>query len=143
MSSDDYGRATDIPPLRGTRLSPGRSIDRGELFALFRHCAEDDKKLRGVRDAAIMSLLYVCGMRRTEITELRVSDYDSDTLGVRVRGKGSKERMNYAEGGANSANNRATPVWSRGWQKTRYGDGHVLGVESQPTGKPYPGSSIQ
>lgn len=106
MSSDDYGRAADVPPVRGTRLSPGRSIDRGELFALFRHCAEDDKKLRGIRDAAILSLLYVCGMRRTELTELMVSDYDPDTLEVRVRGKGSKERMNYAEGGADRILNR-------------------------------------
>lgn len=48
-----------------------------------------------------------------------------------------------AEPRANSAKNSATLVWSRGWQKTRYGDGHVLGVESQPTGNPYPERPIQ
>ena len=29
MSADDYGRARDVPPVRGSRLPPGRSFDRG------------------------------------------------------------------------------------------------------------------
>lgn len=109
MGADDLGRALNIKQVRGTRLPPGRSIAHGELYALFRICAEDEKRARGARDAAILALLYVCGLRRAEVVALKVSDYDPDALTVRVRGKGSKERVNYAEGGAN----RLLDAWLR------------------------------
>jgi integrase len=105
MSADDHQRAADVPPVRGSRLPPGRSLERGELYDLFRACYEDHKKARGARDAAIFALLYVCGLRRSEVVDLDLSDYDPDGLGVRVRGKGDKERMVYAEGGADRAVN--------------------------------------
>lgn len=107
MSAEDYGRAADVPPVRGSRLPPGRSIERGELYDLFRICYEDDKRARGARDAAMLALLYVCGLRRSEVVSLDLADYDPDTLEVRVRGKGNKERLNYAEGGAD----RAIDLW--------------------------------
>ncbi len=106
-TADDYHRAADVPPVRGSRLPPGRSIDRGELYALFRVCYEDGKRARGARDAAMLALLYVCGLRRSEAVALDLSDYDPRTLEVRVRGKGNKERINYAEGGAD----RAVNLW--------------------------------
>lgn len=105
MSADDHQRAADVPPVRGSRLPPGRSIERGELYSLFRVCCMDLKKARGARDAAIFALLYVCGLRRSEVVALDLSHYDPDSLEVRVRGKGNKERMVYAEGGADRAVN--------------------------------------
>ena len=51
----------------------------------------------------IFALLYVCGLRRSEVVSLDLSDYDTETLEVRVRGKGNKERMVYAEGGDDRA----------------------------------------
>ncbi len=105
MSAEDHARAADVPPVRGSRLPPGRSIERGELYDLFRVCYEDGKKARGARDAAMLALLYVCGLRRSEAVSLDLADYDPDTLEVRVRGKGNKERLNYAEGGADRAIN--------------------------------------
>jgi site-specific recombinase XerC len=105
MSAEDYGRATDVPPVRGSRLPPGRYIERGELYDRFRVCYEDGKKVRGARDAAMPALLYVCGLRRNEVVSLNLADYNPDTLEVRVRGKGNEERLNYAEGGADRAIN--------------------------------------
>lgn len=105
MNADDLQRACDVPPVRGSRLPPGRAIDRGELYDLFRVCYTDGKKARGARDAAIFALLYVCGLRRSEVVCLKLSDYDPETLEVKVRGKGNKERMVYAEGGADRAIN--------------------------------------
>ena len=35
MTADEGDRASDVAPVRGTRLPPGRSIPRGELNALF------------------------------------------------------------------------------------------------------------
>ncbi|WP_273847307.1 tyrosine-type recombinase/integrase [Rubrobacter calidifluminis] len=100
ISADELQRAIDVPPVRGRRLPPGRAIERGELYALFRVCYTDNKKARGARDAALFALLYVCGLRRSEAVALDLSDYDPETLEVRVRGKGNKERLVYAEGGA-------------------------------------------
>ncbi len=48
----------------------------------------------------MLALLYVGGLRRTELAGLRLSDYDPEARTVRVRGKGNKERQVYAEGGA-------------------------------------------
>ncbi len=104
MTADERDRASDVAPVRGTRLPPGRSIPRGELSALFAVCAreaEDPKmRARGIRDAAMLALLYVGGLRRTELASLRLGDYEPETGTLRVRGKGNKERPVYAEGGA-------------------------------------------
>jgi site-specific recombinase XerD len=104
MTADERDRASDLEPVRGTRLPPGRSIPRGELRSLFEVCAQEANdprmRARGVRDAAMLALLYVGGLRRTELSSLKLSDYDSETKTVRIRGKGNKERQVYAEGGA-------------------------------------------
>jgi site-specific recombinase XerD len=104
MSADERDRASEVEPVRGTRLPPGRSIPRGELRSLFEACAgeaQDPKmRARGVRDAAMLALLYVGGLRRTELAGLKLSDYDPETKTLRIRGKGNKERQVYAEGGA-------------------------------------------
>lgn len=47
----------------------------------------------GVRDRAIVEMLYSTGMRRGELVGLRVYDVDLDKEVVRVCGKGQKERM--------------------------------------------------
>jgi site-specific recombinase XerD len=104
MTADERDRASDMEPVRGTRLPPGRSIPRGELRSLFEVCAQEANdprmRARGVRDAAMLALLYVGGLRRTELASLRLSDYDPEDKAVRIRGKGNKERQVYAEGGA-------------------------------------------
>jgi site-specific recombinase XerD len=104
MSAEERDRASDVEPVRGTRLPPGRSIPRGELRSLFEACAQEANnprmRDRGVRDAAMLALLYVGGLRRTELVGLKISDYDTETRTGRIRGKGNKERQVYAEGGA-------------------------------------------
>ena len=39
MTADERDRASDVEPVRGKRLPPGRSIPRGELRSLFEVCA--------------------------------------------------------------------------------------------------------
>ncbi len=46
-----------------------------------------------VRDQAILSLLYYCGLRASELVSLTVQDVDIRNRIVRVMGKGSKERL--------------------------------------------------
>ncbi len=47
----------------------------------------------GVRDRAILELLYNTGMRRSELVSMKVSDIDFGSYRVKVLGKGNKERL--------------------------------------------------
>ena len=46
-----------------------------------------------LRDAAVMEMIYSCGLRVSELCGLRVEDIDWSEKLVRVRGKGKKERL--------------------------------------------------
>ncbi len=46
----------------------------------------------GLRDRAILELMYACGLRVTEAAELKFSDIDVDTGILTCKGKGSKTR---------------------------------------------------
>jgi len=62
-----------------------------EVFALL-DAAGDDGAL-GVRDRAILELLYASGLRVSELVGLNVEDVDLKSQTVRVMGKGRKERI--------------------------------------------------
>jgi integrase/recombinase XerD len=47
----------------------------------------------GLRDRAILELMYACGLRASEAVSLDLSDVDLEEGVLRARGKGSKERL--------------------------------------------------
>jgi integrase/recombinase XerD len=55
--------------------------------------APDLSKPTGVRDRAMLELLYATGVRVTELCELHLSDLNSELGVVRVTGKGHKQRL--------------------------------------------------
>jgi integrase/recombinase XerD len=75
----------------------------------------DLSKARGLRDHAMILVMYAAGLRVTELVELQLDDVDLTRGFVRVRGKGEKERViplslpaiqaleNYVTGGARAS----------------------------------------
>jgi len=55
--------------------------------------APDSKSVLGLRDRALLELLYGSGIRVSEATKLNTTDLDLEEGEVRVFGKGSKERI--------------------------------------------------
>jgi len=55
--------------------------------------AIDLSKPEGARNRAILEVLYGCGLRVSELTELRLSNLYLDIEFIKVVGKGSKERL--------------------------------------------------
>lgn len=126
MSADEYGRAADLPAVRGQTLPAGREIAQDELGALLQACAADHTPA-GVRDAALIGLLYTAGLRREEAASLEVGHYEVATGQLVVRGKGRKERTTYVLGTAATA--LAT------WLAVRGGDAGALFCPITKTGK--------
>ena len=76
-------------PARGERLPDVLSIE--EIDALI--AAVDLSKDEGQRDRAILETLYSCGLRVSELCQLKISDLFLDEGFIRVHGKGKKERL--------------------------------------------------
>jgi integrase/recombinase XerD len=51
------------------------------------------KEIRGLRDRAILELMYATGLRVSEASHLKVSDINLDLGFIKCKGKGSKERI--------------------------------------------------
>lgn len=62
-----------------------------EMEELFKTVAKDSKK--GLRDRVILELLYATGIRVSELVNIKLSDIDMSLPGVKVLGKGNKERF--------------------------------------------------
>lgn len=91
MSADEYQKAASIERVIGETVPAGRSIPSGELVALLNTCEPD---AAGIRDAAIIAILYACGLRRAELVNLDLAHYERTPDGGRllVHGKRNKQR---------------------------------------------------
>jgi site-specific recombinase XerD len=100
ISADDYLRITHVraPKGRGKRNEAGRCLDEDEVNALFLAC--QDGTPSGVRDQAILAILFGTGFRREEVSILFVSDYDKEHREITVIVKGNKERTAHLPQGA-------------------------------------------
>jgi site-specific recombinase XerD len=94
MSQDDYSRATDIASIRAEDEPRGRALTQDEIRKLFEICAEDSS-IAGIRDPALLAILYGLGLRRSEVVALEIADYDAHNGTLAIHGKGDKPRVGY------------------------------------------------
>jgi integrase/recombinase XerD len=87
IASRDVGALLDSP--RPGSYLPD-VLDPDEVARILDAPPADDA--RGIRDAAILELLYACGLRVSELTGLDLDRLDLPNLQVRVIGKGNRER---------------------------------------------------
>ena len=85
-----------IAGLRGPRLKPPapralREIEARDVIAEVG--SVENSSLLALRDQALFTLLYGCGLRISEALALDVRDAPRAGSGLRVRGKGGKERV--------------------------------------------------
>jgi integrase/recombinase XerD len=85
----DLDPAAGVPQPRLPRSLP-RPIPLEDVRRLLE--APDEETPSGIRDRAILELLYGSGLRISELTGLDVDDIDLEEGSVRVLGKGGKER---------------------------------------------------
>lgn len=96
---EQYARATDLARVRGDSRPVGRVLSLEELIALFQACQADPSP-GGIRDAAMLAILYGTGLRRSELVAINVDDYSNKDGVLIVRGKGNTYRLAYAVGEA-------------------------------------------
>jgi integrase/recombinase XerD len=116
-ADDPTGRLR--PPKAARRLPKALTIDQVErlLDAAGPEAGEAEaSELIGLRDRALLELLYATGARVSEVVQLDVDDLAHGDV-VRVRGKGSKERIipvgSYAQAALEAYLTRSRPELSR------------------------------
>jgi integrase/recombinase XerD len=78
-----------IPPKQWANLP--KYLNREEIDRLL--AVPDSSKPNGLRDRAMLELLYATGLRVTELCGLEVSNVERDSGVLRVTGKGNKQRL--------------------------------------------------
>ena len=113
LSADDYQRIMLVKMVSGVRLPSGRMMDQGEIQALVDTCLSDTVKSgenthavrspAAYRDLAIFGMMYIGGLRRSEVADLNAEDIDIEAKEARIIGKGNKERMLFLDDGTVTA----------------------------------------
>ncbi|MGY2290584.1 site-specific integrase [Pseudomonas sp. SDO528_S397] len=95
ISQDHLLKMRSVKAMGGTRLSQGRNLRRTLIRELMEVCAADPRP-QGLRDAAVIGLLYGTGMRKSESVDLDLAQVNFEERSLRVTGKGNKELIKYA-----------------------------------------------
>ena len=102
MSAEDYHRAVDFDGLQNEKLPTGRYVSQDEVKTMLDSCLRDSTA-RGIRDAAIIGVLYA-GLRRAEVARLKREHYTRDTGRLVVKeSKHHKDRVVFLDDGAIAA----------------------------------------
>ncbi|MDO4162514.1 MAG: tyrosine recombinase XerC [Pseudomonadota bacterium] len=71
-----------------------KALDVEDSFNILKKAAKlETEAWQGLRDTAVLTLLYGCGLRISEALSLNVGDINAQSEFLRVKGKGNKERL--------------------------------------------------
>ena len=99
ISQEHLLKIRTVKAAPGTRLSQGRNLRRTLIREMMDVCAADPRP-QGLRDAAVIGILYGSGMRKSESVNLDLAQINFGERSLRVIGKGNKELIKYAPGWA-------------------------------------------
>jgi len=86
-----HNPATKLPTMKTAKKLPD-TLSILQLESLFAYLQQDETP-QGLRDRAILEVLYGCGLRVSELCALDKGDIDGAESAMRVTGKGSKQRI--------------------------------------------------
>ncbi|WP_371917196.1 tyrosine recombinase XerC [Pseudomonas sp. FFUP_PS_473] len=95
ISHEHLLKIRTVKATQGVRLPVGRNLKRSLIRELMEVCAADPRP-QGLRDAAVIALLYGTGMRKSESVDLKLSQIDFSERSLQVLGKGNKQLIKYA-----------------------------------------------
>jgi site-specific recombinase XerD len=127
MTAEEYNRAIELEPVTGETIPSGHELSAGEILALMTTCQKDSNQNAGIRDAAIIGMMYAAGLRRAEVVNLDVDSYDPETGKLVLAGKHNKQRITYITNGAADA--------LSDWLSIRGNESGALFVEVDKSGK--------
>ncbi len=103
IDAETYQRIRMVKSVKHETLPKGRDLSYGELQSLL-HTSKEEPSHAMRRDAAVVAVLYGCGLRRAELVALDLADYERSTGKLLIRsGKGRKQRIVYITGGVEKA----------------------------------------
>lgn len=139
---------TEFLPLPKHWTTIPKYLNLQEINALLQ--APDPAVAEGLRDRAMLELLFASGLRVSELTQARLSDLNLELGVIRVEGKGNKQRVipvghsaqiairDYLDRGRSAIlNGKATPylfVTRRGSSMTRQGFWQLLNQHGKRAG---------
>jgi len=89
LSSTDLSRILKYPRRRVSKEGSGRAVKPAQIEQLVRTCRESEGPA-GIRDVALLSLLFTAGPRRTELVNIDIKHIDEHALTISIIGKGDK-----------------------------------------------------
>jgi integrase/recombinase XerD len=84
--------ASELELPRMEKRLPAEALSLREVELIL--AVPDSKDPLGLRDRAILEMLYSCGLRRSELARLEITDLNRDRRTLQIRqGKGNKDRV--------------------------------------------------
>lgn len=94
LVQEGWFKSTPVPSARSFPVKVEKPLPSflGKQEATRLLAAPGDDTPAGLRDRAILEVLYACGVRLAELQGMNVGDINADRREILVRGKGDKER---------------------------------------------------
>ncbi len=91
MPSEEYQRAADLAPIKGSSPVKGRDIEPVEIKRMIDAALADENTRKGQRDAAIIAVMHCTGARRSSVVKINIEDINWKKRRITLRAaKGNK-----------------------------------------------------